>query len=403
MQSGYRVPKISITNNNGSIRLKFELNKQVYRLTIPGGYGNKQAMALAETVRDKIKEDILLGIFDGDMSKYDPKVKIAQNIARLKEYSYSLADAWEYYKTECIRKNRGEETTRKHIWRQVTLIFSKIDPIFLSPDRSVEFVRECKKHYAFSTLDRSFQALTAASAMAYKDRKIPANPWSEIRRVLKDESEKEVQRLKENKRSGKAFTQAEVSIIIDAFRSNRFNSPYSPHKHSYYANLVEFLYLTGCRPEEVFALTWGDVKDKYLIISKAFSCGVLKNTKTKEVRIYPLSEQVKTLLKKHLDPSLRDSSKLIFPSREGRYINLRNFTKRIWSPIVKELVKTGEVQEYLPTYHLRHSNITAMNQAGSVDLATLAALTGTSVRMMNQTYLAVNNDIVTGKVELPEI
>jgi integrase len=155
---------------------------------------------------------------------------------------------------------------------------------------------------------------------------------------------------------------------------------------------VEFLALTGFRPEEAIALTWADIKNSRIIVSRAYSQGILKETKTYETRAFPVNSQLGDLLQ-----SLPKTQNLVFPSPEGGYINQHNFGERYWKPIVKKLVATGKVSEYLPTYNLRHSWITRMLRS-DLDIATVARLAGNKPDTIMKHYLAAR----TQDLVLPE-
>jgi integrase len=164
------------------------------------------------------------------------------------------------------------------------------------------------------------------------------------------------------------------------------------HSHSHYAGYVEFLALTGFRPEEAIALCWSDIKNNRIIVSRAYSQGILKSTKTYETREFPVNSQLGKLLR-----SLPRTQNLVFPSPEGGYINQHNFGERYWKPIVKRLVVAEKVEEYLPTYNLRHSWITRMLRSG-LDIASVAKLAGNKPDTIMKHYLAAR----TQDLVLPE-
>jgi integrase len=83
---------------------------------------------------------------------------------------------------------------------------------------------------------------------------------------------------------------------------------------------------------------------------------------------------------------------LLFPSFKGKYLDLNNFTQRIFTPIIKQLVELGEIENQLPTYHLRHTFITQMIRKG-VDIATIANLVGNSPETILSNYLGADKGI----------
>jgi integrase len=69
----------------------------------------------------------------------------------------------------------------------------------------------------------------------------------------------------------------------------------------FYANYIEFLALTGFRPEEAIALTWDDLTassngNLSIRVNKAHSKGELKGTKTNERRDFPCNAQLTKFL-----------------------------------------------------------------------------------------------------------
>ncbi len=203
---------------------------------------------------------------------------------------------------------------------------------------------------------------------------------------------KNIPKSQKSSRSRKCFEKHEIENILAAFASNEFCSKFSAREHSYYRGYVEFLALTGFRPEEAIALTWSDIKNSEIIVSRAYSQGILKSTKTYETRGFPINAQLDKLLK-----SLPRTQNLVFPSAEGSYINQHNFNERYWKPIVKQLVDAEKVEEYLPTNNLRHSWITRMLRSG-LDIATVAKLAGNKPDTIMKHYLAAK----TQNLVLPE-
>ncbi|MGL5064659.1 MAG: tyrosine-type recombinase/integrase, partial [Microcoleus sp.] len=206
---------------------------------------------------------------------------------------------------------------------------------------------------------------------------------------------KSIPKSQKNRRSCKCFEKAEIEAIIDAFGSDKYCSKFSSYSHSYYAGYVEFLALTGFRPEEAIALTWDCIKNNEIVVCKAYSQGILKSTKTYETRSFPINAQLKNLL---TSLPKGNNLNLVFPSAEGEYINQNNFNKRYWKPIVEELVAAGKVSEYLPTNNLRHSWITRMLRA-DLDIGTVARLAGNKPDTIMKHYLAAK----TQDLVLPEL
>jgi integrase len=270
-------------------------------------------------------------------------------------------------------------TTQKGDWPEVdrALNFVSSECLEFSASSASLLLAELLKRYAASTTRKILLYARAANHWAVEEEMLGKNFYSRLFKNLP--------KFQKDGRSRKCFEKNEIKNILAAFASNEFVSKFSVHSHSHYLGYVRFLALTGFRPEEVIALHWGNIDHNRIIVSRAYSQGILKETKTYEVRTFPVNLQLSELLQ-----SLPRTQNLVFPSPEGGYINQHNFGERYWKPIVKKLVAAGKVSEYLPTYNLRHSWITRMLRSG-LDIATVARLAGNKPDTIMKHYLAAKS------------
>lgn len=297
----------------------------------------------------------------------------------------NLFSLWSRYKI--AKANLVAATTQKGDWPEVDRALGAVSPECLEFTASSAslFLAELLKRYASSTVRKILLYARAANIWAIEEELLTKNFYSRLF--------KSIPKAQKSTRSRKCFERDEIQNILAAFSSNEFCSKFSIHPHSHYLGYVKFLALTGFRPEEAIALEWGDIKNREIIVSRAYSQGILKSTKTCETRSFPINSQLGKLL-----GSLPGTQNLVFPSAEGGYINQHNFNERYWKPIVKQLVAAGEVEEYLPTNNLRHSWITRMLRAG-LDIATVARLAGNKPDTIMKHYLAAQ----TKDLILPEL
>lgn len=245
------------------------------------------------------------------------------------------------------------------------------------------------KCYSVSTIATTFRTcLHPCVNQAVKNKLIDRNPYSDV--ALPKLQKKQIE----------CFEPDEVRAIVDAFYNGDCGSTNSSVGHRYYAHMVEFLALTGCRPEECHALTWDDIKYKkdkvFVSFNKIYSKGFLLNhTKTHTIRLFPCNEQLKKLVASI--PKIKNKHNLIFPSIERGYVDQTNFRRRSYSKVIASLVDAGKVHKYLKPYCLRHSFITRLVRGG-VDIATVAALSGNSPSIIMSNYLASRKDF-----DLPEL
>lgn len=392
-KSSFRVPKITPRNNNGGIIIRFQYQGKQYSLSPGGRYDDKLAIANAEKVASNIKTDILAGYFDPTLDKYKPEVKQPNNIVSInKAVALNLKELWEQYKL--VKQASVAETTKKSIWRDVDRMLGKLTPNDLKYENACVLVNRLLSFYSAGTLERLLIEIEACSNWAFENNLIHTHIWRKLRKQLPE-------RPKSN-RSKKAYSKQEIDLIIQAFRENWYCNIKSAFKDSWYADFIEFLFLTGCRPEDAIALTWDCIKEKVIVFDKAFSKGVLKSTKNNKARLFPITPQIRNLLNRRMEYISSAPSKLIFPSQKGNRINLKDFTQRYTKRIVESLVSEGKVKQYLPTYNLRNTSITHYLRQG-VDIATVAALMETSEEMINEHYWSPDDDIITNNVQLPEI
>lgn len=286
----------------------------------------------------------------------------------------NLLSLWQRYKV--AKAQLVAPTTQKGDWPEVDRALNFVSPesLELTASSASSLLAELLNRYAASTVRKVLLYARAANCWAIEEELLAKNFYSRLF--------KSIPKSQKNGRSRKCFEKHEIQYILAAFASNEFVSKFSVFPHSHYRSYVEFLALTGCRPEEAIALCWGDIKNGRIIVSRAYSQGILKETKTYESRTFPINSQLGDLLQ-----SLPRTQNLVFPSPEGGYINQHNFGERYWKPIVKKLVSAGKVGEYLPTYNLRHSWITRMLRSG-LDIATVARLAGNKPDTIMRHYLA---------------
>ncbi|MEG4210310.1 tyrosine-type recombinase/integrase [Microcoleus sp. S13_B4] len=206
-----------------------------------------------------------------------------------------------------------------------------------------------------------------------------------------------------NESDRRAFTKEERDTIIKAFYES------SSRRHRQAAPLVEFLFLTGCRSGEAFAMRWQDVfigrNKNYVIFSKSYN-GRLKNTqvtKTGEVRLFKIYPKLNDLLNR-IKPINAKYTDLVFVNTQGNSYNTNTFGD-LWQEarcgakdkvycypgIVTQLAESGAISCYLSPYHTRHTFITLMAEAGT-DLLLLATACGNSVEIIQRHYLGVNTE-----------
>ncbi|MCC3476471.1 MAG: tyrosine-type recombinase/integrase [Microcoleus sp. PH2017_13_LAR_U_A] len=205
------------------------------------------------------------------------------------------------------------------------------------------------------------------------------------------------------------FTKNERDIIVRAFyESDKQNERKA-------APLIEFLFLTGCRPGEAFALRWGDIffDRGYIRFSKSYATSIksTKRTKTKEIRMFRITPKIASLLS-NIRKS-QSSVDLVFPQVGGqthsnsshsliwlgkvdkKEVNGKSYEYH-YPGVVTRLVSEGKISQYLAPYHTRHTYITLTAHANKSDTSALLLLAhacGNSVEIIVKHYLGFDKDI----------
>jgi integrase len=377
-----RYGDITIEIRGGSYKLRWSWGGSQYDRTI--GRICPEALKVAHAKAQIINSDILMDRFDTTLQNYFPsRQAVATKIPVVEQLN--LVNLWERYKI--AKKKLVAATTQKGDWPEIDRALAAVSPqcLDLTVAAASLFLAELLEKYTGSTTRNVLVYARAANFWAIEEELVSKNFYSRLF--------KSIPKSQKSGRSRKCFERHEIEYILAAFASNEFRSNFSVQMDSHYWGYVKFLALTGFRPEEAIALSWADVKNSEIIVSRAYSQGILKSTKTYEARSFPVNSQLGKLLQ-----GLPKTQNLVFPSVEGSYINQHNFNERYWKRIVKELVASGKVGEYLPTNNLRHSWITWMLRA-SFDIATVARLAGNKPDTIMKHYLAAQ----TKDLILPEL
>lgn len=124
-------------------------------------------------------------------------------------------------------------------------------------------------------------------------------------------------------------------------------------EEDYYTYAYRFLLATGMRPGEMIARTKTDVRDGYVYVTSARNqFGEITRGKNdnavRKIKLTPIAEQI---LKDQADAERRFgiTSTLLFPSRDGGYIDERQFHK-VWTKFQKD-----NGIEHISLYELRHT------------------------------------------------
>lgn len=155
-----------------------------------------------------------------------------------------------------------------------------------------------------------------------------------------------------NQVDGRYYEPEDVDIILEALESEG--------DYKYYVFFVLQLY-TGCRPSEIYGLTWEKIDfdrgiitiDQALVKSKSAGGYVVKKTKSHEMRTKPIPGYIQVLLTKLKDISV-GATDYVFTNASGGHLGesaFREYFRRFCDQ--RDL-------PYLPPYGVRHTTGTLL-------------------------------------------
>ncbi|MBN3924028.1 tyrosine-type recombinase/integrase [Nostoc sp. NMS4] len=327
----------------------------------------KRNREIVRSKRDAIANDIALERFDPTLESYrfraagkNPAVAIGNSKSK-KRYEYDLLDLWSKFTD--YQETQIEQTTILSRYVSVLRYTKRLPTQSLEEAPKIRdwLVNNTTKLMAWLLVNHYSQCCE----WAVNSHLVPDNPFENLKM-------KEPQR-KSTGEDYRAFTLEQRDLIIQIFDHHP--------KYSHYSSLIKFLFWTGCRHGEAFALTWRDISKDCCQISINKSCNsyrILKSTKNGVKRVFPTEpgSRLQNLLLE-LRPSHADSSTLIFTDRLGNALSSQTLQK-IWqgqtskgyhySGAVKDLVSKGQLPYYLKPYATRHTFATwAITKGNSPD------------------------------------
>ena len=222
--------------------------------------------------------------------------------------------------------------------------------------------------YSHDSARRTLQQVKAAFEWAAAAKVARRDPFVAIANLPQ---------LSSPKNHWRAFEPSERAAILNLFDSQA----------DHYRRWVWGLFLTGCRPEELRALTVQDVsKDlKQLAIARAWRMGAPAAHATKTGATtpdFPVNQQLGKLLRECVGDRPHGQ---LFTGANGGPFHYGNFQRKLWFPLVGGLAEEGAIAWYLPQKHARHTFITQA-LANGLDVATVAYLSRNSPAVIHRHY-----------------
>ncbi|MEH1783353.1 MAG: tyrosine-type recombinase/integrase [Nostoc sp.] len=362
---------INVDPRTGKLVIRFSVKgfpKQFFIST--GLKDTKRNREIVRSKRDAIANDITLERFDPTLESYLFKSAgkipaIATATAPQPTYKYNILELWNKFTD--YQETQIEQTTILNRYNRVLLYTQQLPTHFL--DDAVK-IRDWL--LGITTPKMAWLLVNHYSQCcqwAVTSQLIPDNPFEKLK--TKEPKKKSIG---EDRR---AFTLSQRDLIIKAFENHS--------KYSHYSTLIKFLFWSGCRPGEAFALTWGDISNDccQININKSRNLyRILKSTKNGVKRIFPTapgSRLQKLLLE--IRPPQCDLSTLVFQDESNNPLSSAvlqkvwkgqkyksNGREYLYLGVISELVEKGSLPFYLKAYATRHTFATwAITQGVSPD------------------------------------
>ncbi|MEH2265601.1 site-specific integrase [Nostoc sp.] len=383
--------EITPRDNNGSIVLRFSYAGKRYSFNpTPGSsYSDKLAIAKAEEIAHRIYQDCITGYFDSTLTKYKPNamqgrtkeaaIQDAQEAreivaARLSVNAVDLLQLFEDYtqfKSKTLKANSMIDYDRiKNKLRKCPhkLVRDAVD--------IMQWLVSDHKGMSTSSVEKQWKLINACCKWGVACKKLQSNTFEGLRNLIPS--------------TKKSATQDDINPFSDDERKQIIQAFYASSNYSYYAPLIEFLFITGCRPEEALALQWKHIKGgKVTFCQKLTASGEIEaGTKTQSKRSITVNERIASAVRE-IKPEKCSSDDFVFPAKKGGFIDWHNFANRAWKSVLKSLPDI----EYRNPYQMRHTAITVMVRSG-IDSVVVAKWVGNSPNMIAKRYLGDVSDIV---------
>ncbi len=363
-----RVGRVTVERFKDYIRLRWTLKGKTYCLNV--GKDSRATITAARAKAGRINEDITDPRFDVTLERYGKQSATVLEVVRPTQpkEEISLRQLWDKFLADKMPTLKAKTQDE---YRNFTKLLDKIDGL------SYDALKTKQALLTVTTIDqtrRMLQYLSACCQWGIRHREIYDNPYDGLASELP-------KRKSVTHPMPDSFTEQETDAVIEAFKNDM--RPGMNYRH--YAPVVEFWFLTGCRPSEAIGLTWSKVSHDCSIVSFEGSIQTVRGvqiwsekSKNNKSRTLAVSSRVQELLRS-LKPETFNPNDWVFPSPKGKAINYPNFLSKIWHQIV------DPIKPDTTPYNCRDTFITLQLLKG-VPSAVIAKWCDTSTAMIDRNY-----------------
>ena len=375
--------------SNGSLQLVFSYGgkRRYLSLRLPDSAVNRK---IAEAKAKLIESDILFDRLDPSLNKYRPQSVLAAAESDAESETSqepSLLELWNAFVE--FKRPQCSPNTMQTMYLTFTNYVRRLPPHELSHASAI-------RDYVLTNIPlnsgkRLITRFSACCQWAMKSGLITENPFMGMAAEIKLPKAKKIAGFSQIQ----PLSLEERDDIIRAIAADQIRPESSAYKHSYYTPLVKLLFATGCRSSEASALQWRNVSEDcrlitfdQAIIKTENGRRIRKGLKTQLSRNFPCNDSLRELLLS-IRPEPYRPKDWVFPSHTGKPINLNNFRRRIWKPVL-----IGLDIPYRKLYQTRHTFITHALETGKLDAKDVAQLVGNSPEVIYQHYAGHKRELV---------
>lgn len=379
---GFTAVPVEGFGKSGMVSLAIQNNKYYIRFPRRMFGGQQKTLSLELEATDKnrplaeaklraVQNDLDLDRFDYSLESYRPKHRKQDYLQLVKEKpkTISLLELWDrfYSYTEPSLKH-GTRLYYQTTIKPKLVLYSEYKGSNLNLFDAIALREFLLKTTTKGMTKRCLTYVNKAVCWGIKNNLIDlqgrSNPYADIA--------SDIHFNYQDNPNPCAFSIEEEARLIKNFEEQEPN----------YANLVKFLFLTGCRPSEAIGLKWDNIPSDYQYInfSGSFFKGEYSDkSKTNRQRRFPVNAELEALLR-----SIGRKDGLVFPSPLGNPINYANFSRRQWNKIAD-----GIKPDTTP-YSARDSFITKQILAG-VSTSLISKWCDTSSEVIERYYFDTLN------------
>ena len=297
--------QVTLEQAGNSYRIRFTYEGKRYCFGTGIKVANETTKNAAIGLAKRVEADILSGRFQGDVEPYKPQRRKKQEINLQSQFTDFLA----------LKKAEVRTSTYTHGYAvhermiRETILGSHKSIADINENKIKTYLLQWRQRLRYTSVYAIAQVLIGFWDYCQPDVENKINPWrKQLKGLKKDEIVKP-----------EPFTDNERSAILRAIAENENTKDW--------LSVIKFVMLTGCRPSEAFALTYGDIdlNKRLIIISKGAVNGIVDKTKTGKTRMIPLTHELLECIPLPND-WLEVKSQLVFPHPANNgLINDRQF------------------------------------------------------------------------------